>query len=354
MNLSNSQTSTNRWAHNTRDLSQFGQEMSTSKIEQSALLQKSSIDEHFSAKPFGSSIGGYSGIGKNQIFQNLAEAIENLGLQVDQEVELDDPSLVTDYGTNAKGEVITAPDVVYRDIDGEIFVDGASLTDVNQGYIGDCYLMAALASIAKDNPEFLDELITDNGNGTYTVHFKGSLGDVTIDDDFPVYDNGGTNTVYAETNTGGSSPELWVAIVEKAYAQGKGGYQNIVGGLTHNAITEITGNNNFSTGTPGSFSPERLQASIARGESVTASSLTKADAKKADLGTGIISNHAYVVTEVRQNTNGEWEVVVYNPWGSDRATGDGKNDGFTVLSLEEFHANFRATAVMYEPVANAA
>ena len=102
------------------------------------------------------------------------------------------------------------------------------------------------------------------------------------------------------------------------------------------------------------MSPEQMQEALANDQSVTASSLTKDQAKKADLGTGIISNHAYVVTEVRQNSSGEWEVVVYNPWGSDADTGDGSNDGFTVLSLEEFNSNFREVAIMDDPIALAA
>ena len=290
------------------------------------------------------SVGGWqSSQSDNQFFQNLHEALDYMGWNTQTDVDLDDPALL---GNIANAE--------YAEIeDGEVFVDGASLTDVQQGRIANCYLLAALGSIAHTNPDLLNQLITDNGDGTYTVHFQGSMGDVTIDDDFPVY-AGSQSTVFAETNTGGDNPELWVAIIEKAFAEGSGGYEDTEYGWAHEALVQLTGQSSYSKGDTSDYSPEELQAAIANGQSVTASSLTKDDAKKADLGTGIISNHAYVVTDVRQNEAGEWEVVVYNPWGSDRDTNDGANDGFTVLTLDEFNDNFRQAAVFDEPFADVA
>jgi hypothetical protein len=48
---------------------------------------------------------------------------------------------------------------------------GPSMNDVNQGYLGDCYLLSSLAEVAKQNPDIIHSMFTDNGNGTYGVRF---------------------------------------------------------------------------------------------------------------------------------------------------------------------------------------
>jgi hypothetical protein len=46
---------------------------------------------------------------------------------------------------------------------------GPSMNDVNQGYLGDCYLLSSLAEVANHNPSLISSMITSNGNGTYGV-----------------------------------------------------------------------------------------------------------------------------------------------------------------------------------------
>jgi len=287
------------------------------------------------------------------------------------EIELADPGLTAVHNdlNQANAAAGLDPAVEYQDIEGEMFIDSvdndgvrAELTDIKQGYVGDCYLCAALGSIALHNPEFIENMITDNGNGTYTVSFGGKMGDVTVDDDFAVYSNG--NTAYAGVGDM-SNPELWVAIIEKAYVQGNrategdnvrdGTYEGIASGSTSTAIANITGQTS-SWGPTEDFTAESMKAALDNGQSVVLSSLSSNDGKKKLTPDGLVTSHAYVVSDVRQNADGEWELVVYNPWGSDadanteaEAT-DKNNDGFTVLTMEEFHTNFRAVEMTDEPV----
>lgn len=271
------------------------------------------------------------------------------------EVELADPGLTDVHQAhNDSNPLNVADDITFQDIDGEIIVDGIELTDIEQGYVADCYLCAALGSIALHNPEYIENMITDNGNGTYTVSFGGELGDVTVDDDFPINQDG--NVVYAQTTGDGTTPELWVAIIEKAFAQAhsENSYQGIEFGWPSNAIAHITGQTNFTVDAPSAFTPQSLQAALNNGQSVTA--LTPKDPDGAGKGKsvtpdGLVFNHAYVITDVRQNAKtGEWEVVVYNPHRSDPNTNDGQDDGFTVLTMEQFNTNFQFTEVSSEPV----
>lgn len=50
-------------------------------------------------------------------------------------------------------------------------VDGITPTAFRQGKLGDCYFMAALASLAAVDPHAIVKMIKDNENGTYTVTF---------------------------------------------------------------------------------------------------------------------------------------------------------------------------------------
>jgi hypothetical protein len=72
--------------------------------------------------------------------------------------------------------------------------------DVEQGLIGDCYLMSSMAAVADQNPDAINNMIADNGDGTYTVTFNEKRWErfsdlwndrykpveVTVDDDFPM------------------------------------------------------------------------------------------------------------------------------------------------------------------------
>jgi hypothetical protein len=67
-----------------------------------------------------------------------------------------------------------------------------SYLDVNQGYLGDCYFVAALGEVALQDPSAIENMITDNGNGTYSVLFyvNGQPDYVTVNGELP-YMSGG-------------------------------------------------------------------------------------------------------------------------------------------------------------------
>ena len=105
--------------------------------------------------------------------------------------------------------------------------------DVVQGQLGDCYFVAALAALAATpaGRAQIRQMIHDNGDGTFTVTFANGQ-KVTVDDDFWV---GADGVRYAKVGD-----DLWAAILEKAYAQRAGDYENIVGG-TGEAVFDAFG-----------------------------------------------------------------------------------------------------------------
>lgn len=109
---------------------------------------------------------------------------------------------------------------------------GPVFTDIEQGRVGDCYFMSALASIAKTAPDRIRQLVTDLGDGTFAVHFHNADGSdavVRVDADFH-RDPADGRLAYAGRRTDRVN---WVSVVEKAWAyhrDQRGTYDSIADG----------------------------------------------------------------------------------------------------------------------------
>lgn len=99
---------------------------------------------------------------------------------------------------------------------------GPSISNINQGYLGDCYLLSSLGEVANQDSSLITNMITVNGNGTYGVRFfvNGAADYVTVDSQLA---DGG--------NIFNKSPDIWASIVETAYAEFQAS-GNTTGGAT--------------------------------------------------------------------------------------------------------------------------
>jgi len=243
----------------------------------------------------------------------------------------------------------TGPDVLAGQkpvgrIQGRPFVKGkgdvsdVDPNDVAQGQLGDCYLLAALAAVAKTDPGVIRQMVRDNGNGTYTVTFHlprlglSFLGrevrQVVVTPDVPVQSEGSLEPRYAQVGdrtTEGEGPgrkevaELWVLLVEKAWAQVKGSYGAIEGGHPGQAMEAITGQASDSFRTDSKSETDLvkdLEAAAKAGHPVTA--FTPSESRVGEDETWqklakekvVYANHAYTVTGVEGR-----EIRLRNPWG---------------------------------------
>lgn len=211
-----------------------------------------------------------------------------------------------------------------------------SLSDINQGDFGDCWLLAALGSTALTDPQKIKDLITDNGDGTYTVHFED--GDVTVNDD-ALLDQG-------------DDQGKWVAVVETAYAEREGGtFDEIDGGTSDEAYEDLFGadTGSFDPDSSGDWifgdnkSPDdsynEMREALDDGRPVTASVNGRI---------GIDGGHALIVTNVYER-DGVQYVEMMNPWASnsddiingvEAAGGEAYPDGRVVMNMDDFSEEF--------------
>jgi hypothetical protein len=229
-----------------------------------------------------------------------------------------------------------------RPAHGRLFVDGISEADISQRGAGDCYFLAALAAVARTQPELLKNAIAQNPDGTVTVtfHSGGQRVPITVDADLPrlrlpLLD---AANVYGGSTTPG---ELWPALVEKAYAQWKGGYDAIGnGGYPAEALVALTGKAAASLmlrGLEPTAIAARLEELSKGGAAITATTPENVQA------TGIVSHHVYTV-DGAQLHEGEWWVKLRNPWARGEPAGFGVNDGEFMMPAKDFVNTFSSVS----------
>lgn len=199
-----------------------------------------------------------------------------------------------------------------------------SVADINQGQIGDCFLLSPIGEIALLQPTAISNMIHVNANGTETVMlFEASNGRLptsgttafkavseTVSNVFPSYavNNGATQDVLK------GQKEIWPQVLEKAVATLDGGYSAIAyGGSPVTAMEELTGHA-ASFMSPASLTLPTLQCFSKAGDLVVMDTLATGA-----LPSGLFNDHAYMFEGVT-GSGATALVHLGNPWGFDQPT----------------------------------
>jgi hypothetical protein len=259
---------------------------------------------------------------------------------------LDDPTPVNPLGVRdpavLKGDVNKLRQTVIKG--GELVKNGVSGTDVMQKYLADCYLIAAMSSVAKVNPELIEKAFTKRTDGTYDVTLYEQKGakwvpvKVRIDADLPHND-----WLHLNYASGRDEQELWPALLEKAFAQRAGSYAAIEGGVPGDAMSALTGRPSSLTDFQAAgVKAEQVFADLelAMKEKRPATASTYGESSNAKYtNSGLYSDHAYSVFGV-ETVGGKKYVQLRNPWGESEPANNGRDDGVFKMELSQFMKMF--------------
>jgi len=206
----------------------------------------------------------------------------------------------------------------------KFIAEGATRFDVEQGEVGDPWLLAAVSSLTL-TPRFLDRVVPPDQNfehgycGVFRFRFWhfGDWVEVLIDDRLPTHKG---RLVYLHST---DPSEFWAALLEKAYAKLYGNYEALHTGFTTKALQDLTGGivQSFSLN-----SQDRLLTYQVLNSAVPRSTLLIAsinidgrnEKRTLRLRNGLITRHAYSVTglaRVRGQLGDRHLVRLRNPWG---------------------------------------
>jgi hypothetical protein len=218
----------------------------------------------------------------------------------------------------------------------KLYVGGADPLDVAQGSIGDCWFVASMMAVAQADPTVIEQAITANPNGTYTVRLydDGAPVDVTVTPEMVLWPDG--SPAFVDNQVRGDDYELWPLVLEKALAIHTRDYAEIEGGYASEGLELLTGKPS-DTHRPADFGAAEIDSVLDAGGAVALSSLQKgraddnplyqSDAGERRLHTG----HAYYVSAVDVEAG---TVTVVNPWGI-------VDYPPITLSMDEFKQSFR-------------
>jgi calpain len=210
--------------------------------------------------------------------------------------------------------------------DPQLFVGNASRTDVNQGILGDCWLLAAVASLTT-NETMLNKVVPPDQSfsSDYAGVFRflfwqyGRWVEVLVDDRLPTT-NGKLIYMHSESRN-----EFWSALLEKAFAKLNGSYEALSGGLTSEALTDFTGGivERFELGAKAPKTLLQIMMKAKDRGSLMGCSIDASEGHLEDqLNNGLIIGHAYSITDVRcvqvqtPRVSGKVPLLrIRNPWG---------------------------------------
>ena len=137
----------------------------------------------------------------------------------------------------------------------ELFKGGIDPNDIKQGMLGDCYYVAALATLAEWEKRVKKIYVSTKVNQAQVfgvnLYKDGIFQTVWVDNYFPVFNEAVDSVRKANGEELGKvgeplfaaayGNELWVAVAEKAYAKAHGGYVIIAGGSCGPTLRDLCG-----------------------------------------------------------------------------------------------------------------
>ena len=158
------------------------------------------------------------------IIQHSSEPWEDDSFPAELSVLLDPTMSRRDGHKKWETFVWKRPKDVYGEGQFSLFDDKIDPNDINQGYCNNCWFLASVASVAEFPARikriFLTETVNDAGCYAVELYLMGEKRTVVVDDRLP-YCTQREDWAFSRPS---STKEIWVMILEKAWAKVFGSY----------------------------------------------------------------------------------------------------------------------------------
>lgn len=231
--------------------------------------------------------------------------------------------------------------------------NGINPQDIQQQAIADCYFLGALATLATQ-PGLVRRLFDieePNDYGVYAIwlNINGTWREFVIDDYFPVVGPGQLAFVKPTHD----QREIWVMLLEKAYAKAYGGYYKLNLGRAGEALRDLTGAPSYgyimsecrSDATRREKVWDKLVSAFQNNYLVCASSQHTGTGTENKLQNGLLTDHVYSILDLQEvfDNRGKAARIIQlrNPWGKiewNGAWSDGSSM-WTQENREKFNAH---------------
>lgn len=252
-----------------------------------------------------------------------------------------------------------------------IFFKGVLPQDVKQGKLSDSWLLSGISIIAENEKLIKRIVLTKEANeyGVYKIKLckMGSWRTVIIDDFFPCFPL--SEPIFSKNN----EKELWVLLIEKAFAKMHGNYHCLENGNIKHALIDLTGCPTFTYPIAEKNPDKPFDANEFWDKLKHWSSLnyligasTKEIPAENSIA-GLVKEHAYCILRLVDHSEEVKVMKIRNPWGVFEWTGDWSktsplwtedlkdkikpdlelNDGSFWISYRHFLENFETINVSF-------
>ena len=285
-------------------------------------------------------------------FNSLVPVDENGKIILPKDVEMNEISEWEEYEWKRAQEIFNSNNF-------QVFENKIEPDDILQGNIGNCYFLAAVASLAGFGEDLVSSRFlfrNQSKESCYGIYLRisGIWKLVILDDYFPVVKS---YRKYELSFAKSNGKELWVILFEKAWAKLCGSYVNTIGGLSNEVFSCITNSYTEIINVP-KIKEDLLWEKLLNGEK---NKFLMSSGSGQNFDQGIVSGHAYSILRIKEIKNLNLKLIeLRNPYGEVEWTGDwsdssdkwttslkielnviNKDDGIFWMSFSDFMTYFQ-------------
>ena len=240
--------------------------------------------------------------------------------------------------TNANGKYINPTKIeflraseIFKDSRYVLISDKMDMSDIVPGELEDSYFLCSVQNLCKVpaniNKLFKTKIMNPDGFYELILNIDGKPQIVIVDDYLPV-NKDTKQLIYAKS----TKNEIWISLLEKAWAKVNGGYANIIGGTPMEALEFLTGFNSLSFDTENKDAEDlneykieivkHLQAADKNASIISCSTTSKENVDSVGLINGYTYNMLDFYHVEKSDGNKEYLFKLRNPWSKGEWNGD--------------------------------